>query len=96
VEIEGLTELERSGLKEQDPEMYEKVRRLLTIHTLDEWIRFKRTNTTREQKVRFVRIICRLERNSGNKGIFDRHTRFEQEIDHLNRCWTLPTDNSGD
>jgi hypothetical protein len=91
MEIDGLTELERSGLKEEDPEMYEKVRWLLTIDTVDEWRRFKRTNTTREKKLKLVRVLLSLEIDSGNKGIFDRHNGFEQKIAHLNHCWSLPT-----
>jgi hypothetical protein len=91
MEIEGLAELERSGLREDDREMYDKLRWLLTIHTLDEWKRFKRSLSSQDQKTRLVRVICRMERNTGFRNIFDRHNGFEEKIVHLNRCWDLPT-----
>lgn len=90
MEIEGLAELERSGLKQDDPKMYDKFRWILNIHTLDEWKYFKRSLSS-EEKDRLIRAIIRMGRLGFKHLNYNHFCEFEGKIAYLNRCWNLPT-----
>jgi hypothetical protein len=86
--IQGFDQLINSNIRQEDPEIYDKLMDLLYVHTLDQWLKFKATMNN-DQKKRLVKYICRLERENGNQNIFDRHNQFEKKIRFLNFCLTL-------
>jgi hypothetical protein len=93
VEIEGLTELERSGLKDEDLEMYDAIKRMLTVHTYLDVIKFRDSLNARQKRI-IVRVVYRLK-DKGCSNI-DTHlgtlAELSTNINHLDKCLSLPTD----